>query len=84
MLRRSVEYTFAHRDGEPPVRAGARAGDGRGGDVQAHRPLRERSIRLTSAKMERSAIELLFDKAAASGLIPSIRESLFLPAAQRA
>ena len=41
VMRRSVEYAFAHRDGEPAVRARPRAGDERRGDVQAHRPLRE-------------------------------------------
>jgi len=32
----------------------------------------------------RRALELLFDKATASGVIPPIREPLFLPATSRA
>ena len=45
VMRRSVEYAFAHPRRQPAVRARARAGDERRGDVPAHRPVRERVLR---------------------------------------
>ena len=44
VMRRSVEFAFAQPRGEPAVRPRARAGNERRGDVQAHRPLRERVL----------------------------------------
>ena len=63
VLRRSVEYAFAHRDGQPAVRARARAGDERRGDVQAHRPVRERVLD-RSRRGGGARWRLLFERAA--------------------
>ena len=44
VMRRSVEYAFAHPEGEPRFRPRARTGDERGRDAAAHRALRQRLL----------------------------------------
>lgn len=83
VLRRSVEYAFAHREASLPyVRAHAQEMDDE--VMYKHIDLYVNRYSIDLGEDGRRAIELLFDKAAASGLIPSVRESLFLPAPQRA
>jgi len=83
VLRRSVEYAFAHREASLPyVRAHAQEMDQE--VMYKHIDLYVNQYSIDLREDGRHAIELLFDKAAASGLIPPIRESLFLPAPQRA
>ena len=83
VLRRSVEYAFAHREASLPyVRAHAQEMDQE--VMYKHIDLYVNQYSIDLGEDGRHAIELLFDKAAASGLIPPIRESLFLPAPQRA
>jgi len=83
VLRRSVEYAFAHREASLPyVRAHAQEMDQE--VMYKHIDLYVNQYSIDLGEDGRHAIELLFDKAAASGLIPAIRESLFLPAPQRA
>jgi 1,4-dihydroxy-6-naphthoate synthase len=83
VLRRSVEYAFAHREASLPyVRAHAQEMDQE--VMYKHIDLYVNQYSIDLGEDGRHAIELLFDKAAASGLIPPIGESLFLPAPQRA
>ena len=83
VLRRSVEYAFAHREASLPyVRAHAQEMDQE--VMYKHIDLYVNQYSIDLGEDGRHAIELLFDKAAASGLIRAIRESLFLPAPQRA
>ena len=83
VLRRSVEYAFAHREASLPyVRAHAQEMDEE--VMYKHIDLYVNQYSIDLGEDGRGAIELLFDKAAASGLIPSIRESLFLAAPQQA
>ena len=44
VMRRSVEYAFAHPEASKRLRARARAGDGRGRDGAAHRAVRQRLL----------------------------------------
>jgi len=83
VLRRSVEYAFAHRDASLPyVRAHAQEMDET--VMYKHIDLYVNQYSVDLGEDGRRAIELLFDKAAASGLIPSVGEPLFLSTAQRA
>jgi 1,4-dihydroxy-6-naphthoate synthase len=83
ILRRSVEYAFAHRDASLPyVRAHAQEMDE--AVMYKHIDLYVNQYSVDLGEDGRRAIELLFDKAAASGLIPSVGESLFLSTAQQA
>jgi len=83
VLRRSVEYAFAHRDASLPyVRAHAQEMDE--AVMYKHIDLYVNDYTIDLGEEGRRAVELLFDKAAASGIIPQIREPLFLPAASRA
>ena len=83
VLRRSVEYAFAHRDASLPyVRAHAQEMDE--AVMYKHIDLYVNQYSVDLGEDGRRAIELLFDKAAASGLIPSVGEPLFLSTAQRA
>ncbi len=83
VLRRSVEYAFAHRDASLPyVRAHAQEMDE--AVMYKHIDLYVNQYSVDLGEDGRRAIELLFDKAAASGLIPSVGEPLFLSTAQQA
>ena len=78
VLRRSVEYAFAHRDASLPfVRAHAQE---MSEDVMyRHIDLYVNEYSVDLGARGRRAIELLFDRAARSGLIPPMHEGLFLP-----
>ena len=83
VLRRSVEYAFAHRDASLPyVRAHAQEMDDE--VMYKHIDLYVNQYSIDLGSDGRRAIEILFEKAAASGLIPGVKESLFLPATLRA
>ena len=83
VLRRSVEYAFAHREASRPyVRAHAQEMDEE--VMYKHIDLYVNQYSIDLGDDGRRAIELLFDRATASGLIPSIREPLFLSAPQQA
>jgi 1,4-dihydroxy-6-naphthoate synthase len=83
VLRRSVEYAFAHRDASLPyVRAHAQEMDE--AVMYKHIDLYVNAYSLDLGDEGRRAIELLFVRAAASGVIPAIGEPLFLPSAHRA
>ena len=79
VLRRSVEYAFAHRDASLPfVREHAQE---MSEEVMyaPHRPLRERVLRSISGAEGRRAVELLFERAASdSGSSRTIRSMLCL------
>jgi len=77
VLRRSVEYAFAHREASLPyVRAHAQEMDE--AVMYKHIDLYVNDYSIDLGEDGRRAIELLFDKAAATGLIPPVREPLFL------
>jgi len=78
VLRRSVEYAFAHRDASLPfVRAHAQE---MSEDVMyRHIDLYVNDYTIDLGTRGRQAITLLFDRAAASGVIPPMHEGLFLP-----
>jgi 1,4-dihydroxy-6-naphthoate synthase len=78
VLRRSVEYAFAHRDASLPfVRAHAQE---MSEDVMyRHIDLYVNDYTIDLGTRGRQAIALLFDRAAASGDIPPMHEGLFLP-----
>jgi len=77
VLRRSVEYAFAHRGASLDyVRAHAREMDE---DVMyRHIDLYVNEYSVDLGAEGRRAVELLFDKAAATGIIPPVAKSLFL------
>ena len=83
VLRRSVEYAFAHRDASLPyVRAHAQEMDEE--VMYKHIDLYVNQYSVDLGDEGRRAVELLFQKASASGVIPAIHAPLFLPSAQRA
>ncbi len=83
VLRRSVEYAFAHREASLPyVRAHAQEMDE--AVMYKHIDLYVNQYSIDLGEDGRRAIELLFEKASALGVIPAIREPLFLPSEQRA
>jgi 1,4-dihydroxy-6-naphthoate synthase len=77
LVRRSVEYGFAHRDASLPyVRAHAQE---MSEDVMyRHIDLYVNEFSVDLGAEGRRAIEVLFDKAAASGVIPRTTDDLFL------
>ena len=77
LVRRSVEYAFAHRAASLPyVRAHAQE---MSDDVMyRHIDLYVNGYSVDLGKEGRRAVELLFDKAKATGVIPALREDLFL------
>jgi 1,4-dihydroxy-6-naphthoate synthase len=77
VLRRSVEYAFAHRaDSLPFVREHAQE---MSEDVMyRHIDLYVNEYSVDLGSEGRRAVELLFERAAATRIIPSLRESLFL------
>jgi 5,8-dihydroxy-2-naphthoate synthase len=83
VLRRSVEYAFAHREASLPyVRAHAQEMDE--AVMYKHIDLYVNEYSVNLGDEGRRAIELLFDKAAATGVIPPVRDSLFLPSSMGA
>jgi 1,4-dihydroxy-6-naphthoate synthase len=83
VLRRSVEYAFAHRKASLPyVRAHAQEMSEEVMYKHIDLYVNEYSVDLGSDG--RRAVELLFDKAAATGSIPVVHQPLFLPASLRA
>jgi len=77
VMRRSVEYAFAHReDSLPYVRAHAQEMD----ETVMYRHIdlyvNEYSVDLGSEG--KRAIQLMFDEGAAAGVIPGVRDNLFL------
>ena len=83
VVRRSVEYAFAHREASLPyVRAHAQEMSEE--VMYKHIDLYVNEFSVDLGEEGRRAVEILFDKATASGLIPQVRDPLFLPAALRA
>jgi 1,4-dihydroxy-6-naphthoate synthase len=77
IVRRSVEYAFAHRAASLPyVRAHAQEMDER--VMYRHIDLYVNDYSVDLGPDGRRAVELLFDKAKALGVIPPIEQSLFL------
>ena len=80
VLRRSVEYAFAHRAASLPfVRAHAQEMSEEVMYKHIDLYVNESSIDLGSEG--RRAVELLFEKAKATGIIPEMKDDLFLPSA---
>jgi 5,8-dihydroxy-2-naphthoate synthase len=79
VMRRSVEYAFANRDASLPfVRAHAQA---MSDDVMyRHIDLYVNDYSVDLGADGRRAVEVLFDRARTSGIIPAMREDLFLGA----
>ncbi len=79
VMRRSVEYAFAHRNASLPfVRANAQA---MSDDVMyKHIDLYVNDYSVDLGPEGRRAVEVLFERARRSGVIPAMREGLFLGA----
>ena len=79
VMRRSVEYAFAHRGASLPfVRAHAQA---MSDDVMyKHIDLYVNQYSVDLGADGRRAVEVLFDRARTAGIIPTMREGLFLGA----
>jgi 1,4-dihydroxy-6-naphthoate synthase len=78
VLRRSVEYAFAHPDASRPyVRAHAQEMSEE--VMYKHIDLYVNDYSIDLGPEGRRAVEVLFEKAAASGVIPAVREPLFMP-----
>jgi len=77
VLRRSVEYAFAHRaDSLPYVRAHAQE---MSEDVMyRHIDLYVNEYSVDLGVEGRRAVQLLFERASAAGIIPAVRDGLFL------
>ena len=83
VLRRSVEYAFAHREASLPyVRAHAQEMSDE--VMYKHIDLYVNEYSIELGDEGRRAVELLFDKATQAGLIPAVRDPLFLPLVLRA
>jgi 1,4-dihydroxy-6-naphthoate synthase len=77
VMRRSVEYAFANRDASLPfVRAHAQAMSDE--VMYKHIDLYVNDYSVDLGVDGRRAVEVLFDRARASGVIPGIKEGLFL------
>jgi 1,4-dihydroxy-6-naphthoate synthase len=77
VLRRSVEYAFAHRTASLPfVREHAQ--EMREDVMYRHIDLYVNQYSIDLGTEGRRAVELLFEKARATGIIPAMRERLFL------
>ena len=77
VVRRSVEYAVSHRQASLPyVRAHAQEMDE--AVMYQHIDLYVNDYSVDLGEEGRRAIELLFDKGAATGVIPPVREPLFL------
>jgi 1,4-dihydroxy-6-naphthoate synthase len=79
VMRRSVEFAFAHRDASLPfVREHAQE---MSEDVMyKHIDLYVNEYSVDLGSEGRRAIEVLFGEGGAAGVIPAVRDSLFLPA----
>ena len=78
VLRRSVEYAFAHREASLPyVRAHAQEMSEE--VMYRHIDLYVNEYSVDLGQRGRRAIEILFERAAAAGVIPRMHEGLFLP-----
>jgi 1,4-dihydroxy-6-naphthoate synthase len=79
VMRRSVEYAFANRtDSQPFVRANAQA---MSDDVMyKHIDLYVNDYSVDLGPEGRRAVEVLFERARNSGVIPAMREDLFVGA----
>jgi 1,4-dihydroxy-6-naphthoate synthase len=83
VLRRSVEYAFAHREASLPyVRAHAQEMSEE--VMYKHIDLYVNQYSIDLGDEGRGAVELLFDKVKDIGVIPPVRDTMFLPAALRA
>ena len=83
VLRRSVEYAFAHRDASLPyVRAHAQEMSEQ--VMYQHIDLYVNQYSIDLGVDGRRAVELLFTKAKALGVIPPVAQSLFLPGSREA
>ena len=83
VLRRSVEYAFAHREASLPyVRAHAQEMSEE--VMYKHIDLYVNQYSIDLGDEGRRAVELLFERAAQAGLIPAVRDPLFLPSALQA
>ncbi len=77
VLRASVEYAFAHREASLPfVRAHAQAMSEE--VMYKHIDLYVNDFTIDLGPEGRRAVEVLFEKAEATGIVPPIREPLFL------
>jgi len=77
VLRRSVEYAFAHRDASLPyVREHAQEMSEE--VIYRHIDLYVNEYSIDLGKEGRRAVELLFERAAATGMIPPISAQLFI------
>jgi 1,4-dihydroxy-6-naphthoate synthase len=80
VLRRSVEYAFAHRTASLPfVREHAQ--EMREDVMYRHIDLYVNQYSIDLGTEGRRAVELLFEKARATGIIPEVKEGLFLESA---
>jgi 1,4-dihydroxy-6-naphthoate synthase len=77
VLRRSVEYAFTHRDASLPfVRRHAQE---KSEEVMyRHIDLYVNEYSVDLGMEGRRAVEVLFEKARATGIIPEVKEELFL------
>jgi 1,4-dihydroxy-6-naphthoate synthase len=83
VLRRSVEYAFAHRDASLPfVREHAQEMSVE--VMYQHIDLYVNGYTADLGEEGRAAVALLYERAAAAGVIPEVRSPLFLPQAARA
>jgi 1,4-dihydroxy-6-naphthoate synthase len=83
VLRRSVEYAFAHREASLPyVRAHAQEMSDQ--VMYQHIDLYVNEYSIDLGTEGRRAVDLLFAKAGALGVIPSVARSLFLPGSREA
>ena len=71
VLRRSVEYAFAHRDGQPADYVRAHAQEMSEEVMYKHIDLYVNEYSVDLGAEGRRAVELLFEKAAATGIIPT-------------
>ena len=79
VLRRSVEYAFAHRAASLPfVREHAQ--EMSESVIYRHIDLYVNEYSVDLGVAGRRAVELLFERARAAGIIPEVKEDLFLPA----
>jgi 1,4-dihydroxy-6-naphthoate synthase len=77
VLRRSVEYAFAHRSASLPfVRAHAQEMSEE--VMYKHIDLYVNDYSIDLGADGRRAVELLFERAASAGVIPRLEQSLFL------
>jgi 1,4-dihydroxy-6-naphthoate synthase len=77
VLRRSVEYAFAHRtDSLPFVRAHAQEMSDE--VMYRHIDLYVNDYSIDLGEEGRRAVDVLFEKARASGIIPEVNGQLFL------